>query len=52
MNENQKYIKKCFNNLIKNNIITENDIRPSTVSDKDINPQNNRGNKYVLTLGK
>ncbi len=37
MNENQKSIKKCFDNLIKNNIISENDLRPSTITDKEIN---------------
>lgn len=36
MNKNQKYIEKCFSNLIKKNIISEKDLKPSTISDKDI----------------
>ena len=36
MNDNQEFIKKCFDNLIKNKIISENDLKPSTISDKAI----------------
>lgn len=31
MNENQKYIKQCFLNLIKKNVISENDLKPSMI---------------------
>lgn len=44
MNENQKYIEKCFYNLIKNNIISENDLKPSTISDEDISHLQNKFN--------
>ncbi len=37
MTENQEFIKQCFSNLIVNGIISEKDLRPSTISDKEIN---------------
>lgn len=52
MNENQKYIKKCFLNLIKNNIISENDLKLSTVSDKDIIDLQNKFNIKLPELYK
>ncbi len=37
MTENQEFIKQCFSNLIMNGVISEKDLRPSTISDKEIN---------------
>ena len=34
MNENQKYSAQCFKNLIENEIISQEDLKPSTISDK------------------
>lgn len=42
MNENQEFIKQCFLNLIKNHVINENDLKPSTISDKEIEDLQNK----------
>ena len=52
MNENQKYIKECFFNLIKNNIISENNLKPSTILDKDIDGLQNKFNIKLPELYK
>ena len=52
MNENQKFFIECFNNLIKNNIISENDIKPSTISDKDIDDLQSEFNIVIPELYK
>ncbi len=52
MNENQKYIKQCFFNLIKNGIISESDLKISTISDKDIDNLQNKFNVKLPELYK
>lgn len=52
MNENQQYIKKCFNNLVKNNIISENDLKPSTISDKEIDDLQSKFNIAIPEIYK
>lgn len=47
MNENENFIRQCFLNLIKNNIISENDLKKSTISDKHIN---NLENTFNVTI--
>ena len=44
MNENQKYIDQCFKNLIENEIISQEDLKPSTISDKEIEDLQNQFN--------
>lgn len=52
MNKNQKYIKRCFFNLVRNNIISENDLKLSTISDQDINDLQNKFNVELPELYK
>ena len=51
-NDNQNFIQGCFSNLIKRKVISESDIKQSTVTDKDIEELQDKIGMEIPTIYK